>query len=102
PALVSVHPLQGFPLVLNVSVKETEALAQWRQDAKWIGTMALAAGAGFVVLFWVIARQLRRDEKQHSALQHTMVELKQAAARLHDFARIGSEWFWEQDAEHRF
>ena len=102
PALVSVHPIKGFPLVLNVSVKEAEALAAWWQDAKWIGISTLAIAAGFMLLFWVIARQLFRWEAQHSALLRTTMELKQTVARLNAFARTGSDWFWEQDAALRF
>ena len=88
PALVSVHPLHGFPLVLNVSVKEAEALAAWREDAQWIATIALATMAGFVILFWMIARQMQRREEHRT--------------RLRDFAELASDWFWEQDSEFRF
>jgi PAS domain-containing protein len=88
PALVSVHPLQGVPLVLNVSVKEAEALAVWEQDAKWIGIVTFVTAVGFVTLFWATARQIRRQEEHKN--------------RLSDFAELASDWFWEQDSAFRF
>jgi diguanylate cyclase (GGDEF)-like protein len=101
-ALVSVHPLQGYPLVFDVSVNEIEAMAPWRRDVQWIGLTALATGAAFVVLVLVIARQFRERDDQHLALKRTMAELTKTAARLDDFAHTASDWFWEQDADLRF
>jgi diguanylate cyclase (GGDEF)-like protein len=101
-ALVSVHPLQGYPLVFDVSVNEVDALASWRRDARWIGITALATAASFVILVLVIVRQFREREDQHLAQKRTMAELTQTAARLNDFAHTASEWFWEQDADLRF
>jgi signal transduction histidine kinase len=42
PRVVSVHPLKDYPLVVDVTIAEYEALAQWRQQASYI-----AASAGF-------------------------------------------------------
>jgi diguanylate cyclase (GGDEF)-like protein len=71
PAHVSVNPLHAYPLVVDVSVQGYIELAAWRRQA-WLLTLAgVAAGAGFVLLFWFIAVQFRRQERQTAALRQS-------------------------------
>jgi signal transduction histidine kinase len=84
PAIVSVHPLHAYPLVIDVSMREEEGLATWWHEARLI---ALATGfsvLGFVALFRVIGRQFRRLTDQN-------VLLRQTAAALRDSERRGAE-----------
>jgi len=68
PALVSVHPLQTYPLVVDISVKEYTELGAWRRQAWLLGFAGAAGVTGFVLLFWFIAMQFRRQESQNTAL----------------------------------
>ena len=84
PAIVSVHPLPAYPLVIDVSVQESVALAVWRREAELIG---IGAGCGVVVLLvlvWLIGRQFSRLAEQNALLQRT-------AAALRDSERDGAE-----------
>jgi diguanylate cyclase (GGDEF)-like protein len=71
PALVSVHPLQSYPLVVDVSVKEGTELAMWRRQAWLLGFAGAAGVTGFILLFWFIALQFRRQESQNTALRNS-------------------------------
>jgi signal transduction histidine kinase len=88
PATISVHPLRGYPLVIDVAIREYLALASWRQEAALVGVAAICMVAALLVLFWMISRQMRGRE--------------QYAGRLRDFAELASDWFWEQDRDYRF
>jgi PAS domain S-box-containing protein len=101
-AMVSVHPLHGYPLVVDVSIKEYAGLAVWRLEASFVGAAAACVVVGLLVVFWVIGRQLRRQKEHNSALLRTADALRAGEGRLRDFAELASDWFWEQDAELRF
>ena len=53
-AVVSVHKLRAWPLVIDVSMMEQVALEKWRQQASVIALGGLGAALGFAVLFTVI------------------------------------------------
>jgi len=102
PDIVSVNPLRDYPLVLDVAIHDSDMLATWwRQAAYTAGGAVMLAGA-FVALFWLTARQLRRQAGQNTELSRTADALRQTESRLRDFAELASDWFWEQDAELRF
>jgi diguanylate cyclase (GGDEF)-like protein len=69
PALVSVHPLRSYPLVIDVSVKEYVEMAAWRRQAWLLSFAGATAVAGFILLFWFITVQFRRQESQNAALR---------------------------------
>jgi len=102
PAVVSVHPLQAWPLVVDVAIQEQVALARWSRQAAVIASAALAAAVGLLVLFAVIIRQFRRQEEQNAALVQTACALRASEARVHGFAEMASDWLWEMDADLRF
>ena len=101
-AIVSVRPLRAYPLVLDVSINLSDVLATWWYQAAYTaGGAGLLAGA-WVALFWLTARQVRRQTEQNEALSRTADALRKSQAQLNDFAGLASDWFWEQDAELRF
>lgn len=102
PAVVSVHPLHAWPLVIDVSMREPVALAKWRLQATVIALGGLGAAAGFAVLFGVIGRQFRRQTEQNAKLTEAAGALRASEARVRDFAEMSSDWLWELDAELRF
>ena len=102
PSIVSVHPLPDFPLVVNVSLRESAALVPWLGLMRLIGVQALVAAIGIVLLFYVIVRQFKLQTVQNRALADNAVALSDSEQRLRTYAELASDWFWEQDAEFRF
>jgi signal transduction histidine kinase len=102
PAVVSVHPVHSWPLVIDVSMQEPVALAQWRHQATMIAVGGFVTASGFAVLFGVIGRQFRRKAEQNARLAATAAALRASEARILDFAEMSSDWLWEIDAELRF
>ena len=102
PALVSVHPLAAWPLVIDVSIQEQVALAQWLRQAMVITSAALGAAAGLVIMFAILVRQFRRKEGQNAKLVQIADALRSSEARVRDFAEMSSDWLWELDEELRF
>jgi PAS domain S-box-containing protein len=102
PATVSVNPLRDYPLVLNVAIHDSDVLATWWYQATYTAGGAVMLAGAFVALFWLAARQMRRQADQNTALSRTADSLRQSEGRLRDFAELASDWFWEQDAELRF
>jgi PAS domain S-box-containing protein len=100
-AVVSVHPLSAYPLVIDVSMMEPVALTEWRRQATAIGFGGLAVATGFTVLFGVISQQFRRQAEQNARLTETAQALRGSEARIRDFAEMSSDWLWELDAELR-
>jgi PAS domain S-box-containing protein len=100
-AVVSVHPLSAYQLVIDVSVMEPVAPAKWRRQATAIAFGGLAAATGFPVLFGVIGRQFRRQAEQNVRLTDTAEALRASEARIRDFAEMSSDWLWELDADLR-
>ena len=84
PALVSVHPLRTYPLVIDVSVKEDIEMAAWRRQAWLLGCAEAVAVGGLILLSWVIALQFRRQESQYAAL-------REAADAMRRSERIAEE-----------
>jgi PAS domain S-box-containing protein len=99
PAVVSVRPLPAWPLVVDVSMKETVALTKWRLQATVIMFGGVGAATGFAVLFGVIGRQFRRQAEQNAKLAETALALRASEARIRDFAEMSSDWLWELDAD---
>jgi PAS domain S-box-containing protein len=120
---VSIRPLHDYPLVISVTRSERAILAGWRHQTALIGIAALAAVAGFLLLFRSLAVQFRRRERsqaalaeRNAALEESRVRLEAQAAeltrsaealarseaRFRSFAEITSDWFWEQNAELRY
>ena len=102
PAVVSVHPLHVWPLVIDLSVQEQIALAKWRRQALTIAAGGVGVSCGFAILFGVIGHQFRRKAEQNAKLGETAEALRASEARMRDFAEMSSDWWWEVDKELRF
>jgi predicted signal transduction protein with EAL and GGDEF domain len=68
PLIVTVRPLQDYPLVVNVVLAENVALAAWRNGAILNALRALGTNLTLVGLFYVIFRQFRRQQRQNIRL----------------------------------
>ena len=95
PSTVAVRPVHDYPLVVDVSIGEHAALADWRNQAIALGTITAVLCLAIVALFGVIARQLR-------GLHVGADALRDSERSMRDFAQMASDWFWEQDTELRF
>jgi PAS domain S-box-containing protein len=100
--VVSVHPLQDYPLVVTVTISEDAALADWQQQSILIAVAAVCTAIGFAGLFWALAARSRKLERQTMELAMAADALRESEARFRDFACTSSDWFWETDERHRF
>jgi len=76
------------------------------------GAMVLVCGALLMLVMLEMRRRRGPDARQAASQlllaaeirrsQEVEGRLRQSEARLQDFARMASDWFWEQDAELRF
>jgi diguanylate cyclase (GGDEF)-like protein len=87
-SLVSVHLLHDYPLVVDLLVEETNVFAQWHGDAVFIASFALAAGLGFSGLFWMLARQFRRQVNQNSTLDTVLSNITQGVCFFDSAKRL--------------
>jgi diguanylate cyclase (GGDEF)-like protein len=76
-SLVSVHPLRDYPLVVDILMDEAEVFAQWKREAVFIVSFALAAALAFSGLFWTLARQFRRQAEQNVKLDAVLSNVTQ-------------------------
>ena len=101
-SLVTVHPVRGYPLVVDILQEEALVFARWRTDSVYIASFALAAALAFSGLFWIVARQFRLQEEQNATLEETAAMLSEGHQKLSAYAEMSVDWFWEQDADLRF
>ncbi len=102
PSFVSVNALKDYPLAINVAVKQAEALATWRHQAELMIAGEVVVSSAFIMLFWLLGRQFRRQQRQNAILSRTAEVARNSELRLRDYAEMASDWLWEQDAELRF
>ena len=101
-AIVSVRPLHLWPLVIDVSMREPEALAKWWHQATMISIGGVGVSFGFAVLFGVIGQQFRRKAERAVQLTKTADALRASEQRVLDFARMSTDFLWEVDAALHF
>jgi len=95
PLIVAASPVSDYALVVDVTIAQSVALAEWRHQAIVTTAAVLAGVVGIASLFIVLTAQFRR-------LQRATEALRTGERRIRDFAETGSDWFWEQDADLRF
>jgi diguanylate cyclase (GGDEF)-like protein len=76
-ALVTVHPLTGFPFVVDVSITEDVALAAWRRQALLLGLAGIAASLGFALLSRKILALFQRQIEQNVVLRSSQATVAQ-------------------------
>jgi signal transduction histidine kinase len=100
--VVTIHPLKEYPLVVDVTISEAQALQSWRRQSTFIAVGALCAVIGFAFLFRILAVQFGRLEDQAQALSRSAEALRDSEQRFRDYAATASEWYWETGPDHRF
>jgi diguanylate cyclase (GGDEF)-like protein len=89
PRLIAVRPLRGLPLVVNVTMSEADALANWRYRATIIAIGTLLAVLCSLLLLRALSAQVRRLmaseaslAQREAGLAEKSNELEQAYTRL--------------------
>ena len=101
PALVSVQPLQDFPLVLDIAEHNADVLIPFRNQRDTILATGIILAGLTLVLFWSLAHQIQSRDEQNQRLLRAAEALRASEVRLHDFAAMASDWFWEQGPDLR-
>src|SRR5450631_2261471 len=80
--LIAVQPLRGYPLVVNVGVTETAALATWRIQAITLGIGTLLVMFCSALLLKALSKQFQRLESAKATIVVKAHDLKGANAQL--------------------
>jgi diguanylate cyclase (GGDEF)-like protein len=95
PALVTVHPVTDYPLVVDVVMHETDIFARWRTETWYTAIVALAEALAFAGLFRILRRQFRQ-------LSEAVILMNEGRQIFRSYAEMSADWFWEQDTNFRF
>ena len=81
---MAVRALREFPLVVNVSITQEDALSGWWRQVLWLLAPASFVSACVVFLVWIFARQFRRltptGMNQQLALEALLLDGRAALA----------------------
>ncbi len=80
--LISVHPLPDYPLVVDVSIAKSAALATWRGEAILAISGTLAATLVFTLLLRALTLQLQRLEQSQATLTGQNAELVRVETKI--------------------
>ena len=80
--LVSVHLLPDYPLVVEVAVTESAALAGWRRQTLAIAAGSMLAAVCMAAMLGKIARQFNAQQSAQRVLSRRNAELEEVRARL--------------------
>jgi diguanylate cyclase (GGDEF)-like protein len=72
--LVSVRPVREFPLIINVSMAEAEALAGWLKQSLWLIAGAMSAAASLIFLLRMFGIQYDRLAAQNAQLETSRLQ----------------------------
>ena len=99
--LVSVRPVPGYPLVVNVGVSEDEALTVWRQRSisMAIGTLLAIICSSF--LLWALSNRIRLLKNSEASLAAKSRELEVAKSQTDAAVNNISHGISMFDAEQR-
>src|SRR5450631_4188375 len=82
PLLVAVRPLSDYPLVINVAVSETAALAGWRNHALTIGIGTLLMIICSVFLLKTLTNHIKRLVNSEAALTDEQTKVDAALSSM--------------------
>src|SRR4030081_724734 len=82
PRVVAVRPLADYPLVVNVAMSESAALAQWRRRATIIGGGAALTLLGFAFLLRAFLTQFRALSASEKSVTEREARLSEKSGEL--------------------
>jgi two-component system cell cycle sensor histidine kinase PleC len=74
--IISVHRLDGLPLLVVVTTAEHVELADWRRESALIGLGALYSTTGLIGFLWMLRSQFGRLERSEATLARQNAELE--------------------------
>jgi diguanylate cyclase (GGDEF)-like protein len=83
PVIASVNPLPDLPFVVEATVLETYALADWYRQRIWLMVGGGSASVCVVLLLWLFAAQYSRIRRSEAGLEEKNSELNAARGQLH-------------------
>ena len=99
--VVTVHPLREYPLIVNMTVLEDEALARWRWHSEILAGAALAVTIAFAILFRILTTQFRRLERSEASLEAANAKLNKAFTDAAAASRAKSDFLANMSHELR-
>ncbi len=84
PRLIAVRPLKDFPLVINVGIPTTEALANWRFRATAIGLGTALALICSLLLIYALHQQFAQIAASKASLVEREARLAEKTAELEE------------------
>jgi diguanylate cyclase (GGDEF)-like protein len=82
PRLLTIRPLSDYPLVINVGVSETAALAGWRNHARTIGIGTLLVIICSVFLLRALTNHIKRLVSSEAALADEQTKVDAALSTM--------------------
>jgi diguanylate cyclase (GGDEF)-like protein len=82
PRLLTIRPLSDYPLVINVGVSETAALAGWRNHARTIGIGTLLVIICSVFLLRALTNHIKRLVSSEAALADEQAKVDAALSTM--------------------
>jgi len=82
PRVVAVRPLPDYPLVVNVAMSESAALAQWRRRATIVGGGAALTLLGFAFLLRAFLHQFRALAASEESVTEREARLSEKSGEL--------------------
>jgi diguanylate cyclase (GGDEF)-like protein len=98
---VAVNPLPLFPIVIEVSIIQRDALAQWRAQTFIILALAMATALCVLFLIYVLAQQVHRAALSKMALQRSQDRLAEKSALLEATLKNMGQGLLMLDADRR-
>ena len=80
---------------------EADIFAQWYREAVYVAGFASTAALIFAGLFWMLARQFKRQAVQNGKLEIAAIRLSENQQILRAYAEMSADWLWELDADLR-
>lgn len=87
--------------IAGLSLGESAALSASSRQSILSATAGLCVVVAFFALVFELLERTEHLEAQAKQLVEVGEALRESEARLLDFARTSSDWFWETDSEHR-
>ena len=88
PRLVSVHPMNHYPLVVDTTLREDSVLAQWRQESIFVAACAAIVSIALIICLFVLNLQLGRLERGSTLLSGTASALRASEKLLAEKSAI--------------
>lgn len=81
---VAYRTVSNFPLAVGVAIGDYEAMTPWRNVATQISTGALLVALLIALAGWLLAREMRREERLAGELEESNRQLRELSVALQE------------------